>query len=404
MKYLFVTGLYDIKHISEYSVMCKPGFSIQNAPNVLQWAIVDGLEKNNVSYQVVSYPFLPSYPRGYSRLFVDECTILYKDKIIGLVDKYCTLIGFKGLSIYSHLCKYTKNWILQNRSDRLCVILYSPDSYALSAIVKLKRQYPHLVICMIITDMVDDMLNFSDNQSYLKRIQTRYEQFSIKSLYQDVDKFILLSKHMVERIPCAIGKSIVIEGITNSNIDVQIVKDKIPNSFLYTGTLDTYAGIKELVDAFMMTNEEDYRLYICGSGCLSSYVKMCAAKDNRIIFKGLVSREEAVQLQKNCRVLVNPRKPDAGITKYSFPSKTMEYLSSGTPMIGYKLEGIPDEYFDFFYTIEGLSIETLKETMESVMQKSDEELLFIANKAREFICSQKNSTVQVNKIIDHLQS
>ena len=38
---------------------------------------------------------------------------------------------------------------------------------------------------------------------------------------------------------------------------------------------------------------------------------------------------------------VNPRQNNEEFTKYSFPSKTMEYLASGVPVVAYKLDGIP---------------------------------------------------------------
>ena len=59
---------------------------------------------------------------------------------------------------------------------------------------------------------------------------------------------------------------------------------------------------------------------------------------------GQVSLNEARALQKTADVLVNPRLNEGEYTKYSFPSKTMEYLSTGRPVVCYKLDGIPDEY------------------------------------------------------------
>ena len=68
-------------------------------------------------------------------------------------------------------------------------------------------------------------------------------------------------------------------------------------------------------------------------------------------------------LHKRATALINPRKPNSKITRFSFPSKNMEYLSSGTPMIGYKLDGIPSEYYDYFYTIDDSSEKSLRNTI-----------------------------------------
>ena len=41
---------------------------------------------------------------------------------------------------------------------------------------------------------------------------------------------------------------------------------------------------------------------------------------------------------------MNPRSADAEYTKYSFPSKTIEYLATGVPVVMNRLPGIPEEY------------------------------------------------------------
>ena len=41
---------------------------------------------------------------------------------------------------------------------------------------------------------------------------------------------------------------------------------------------------------------------------------------------------------------VNPRPGAADFTRYSFPSKTLEYLDAGKPVLAYRNDGIPPEY------------------------------------------------------------
>ena len=129
-----------------------------------------------------------------------------------------------------------------------------------------------------------------------------------------------------------------------------------------------------------------------------------AEKDPRIIYKGMLPREEVLFLQQQSTVLINPRKPNGGITKYSFPSKTVEYLSSGTPMIGYKLEGIPEEYFNYYYTIDSLSEEDLVHTLDAVLSLPQDELDKKAHSAYKFIMENKTAEKQVKKIIDFIKS
>ena len=152
----------------------------------------------------------------------------------------------------------------------------------------------------------------------------------------------------------------------------------------------------------MKISNPNYRLIICGSGTLTPMIIDVSKKDPRIIYKGTLPREEVLALQKKSTLLVNPRKPNGGITRYSFPSKTVEYLSSGTPMIGYKLEGIPSEYYNYYYTIDDLSEETLVATIENVMSLPQSVLDEKARDAFEFIDNNKTAEKQVKRILDFI--
>ena len=116
------------------------------------------------------------------------------------------------------------------------------------------------------------------------------------------------------------------------------------------------------------------------------------------------TREDVLKLQHESTLLINPRRPDSSITRFSFPSKTMEYMASGTPMIGYKLEGIPTEYYDNFYTIDGLDEDSLKNTIESTMDLSQEVLNKKAMKAYEFVMKNKIAQIQVKRLLDFVSN
>ena len=236
----------------------------------------------------------------------------------------------------------------------------------------------------------------------LKRIQSSIEIKKTKRLYSCIDKFVLLTEPMKEKIPEADGRYIVIEGIATPEFFQKQFKDCKLRTLLYTGTLEEFSGVRDMINAFAEIPNDDYQLIICGSGTLAPFLKEQSFKDSRIIFKGLVPREEAVILQQRATALINPRKPNSKITRFSFPSKTMEYLSSGTPMIGYKLDGIPSEYYDYFYTIDDSSEKSLRNTIVKVLSLPQEALDEKAFAAHQFIESHKTSKIQVKKILDFL--
>lgn len=105
-------------------------------------------------------------------------------------------------------------------------------------------------------------------------------------------------------------------------------------------------------------------------------------------------------MAKKATVLVNPRQNNEEFTKYSFPSKTMEYLSSGIPVVAYKLDGIPDEYDQYIQYVADDSIESLKMKLVEVCEMTREERQELGNIGRNFVLTRKNSTIQVRKICE----
>lgn len=401
MKILFITGLYPKGKEKEYSSKCK-NKSIQNAPNEFQWRFVEGLYENNADFHVISLPFLPCWPRNYKDIYTDSGEITYRNKTIGKYVKYCTIPAIKELSLTFRLRREIKNFLKKYPKELICIITYNSQSYMQEAIRPLKSRY-NIKLVSIITDLIDDATNPTFKLSALKYIQARLAQRSIWKSYDYTDGFILLSKYMTERIPQAVGKNIVIEGIAKdtANDDIRLKLDNI-KSIVYTGSLAEFTGVRKLVDAFMQTTDKNYRLIICGEGQLTKYIESCALKDSRIDYRGMVPHSEVTDLQKKATVVINPRQPNTSITRYSFPSKTMEYLLSGTTMIGYRLDGIPEEYYEHFYSPSDLSVEALRRTIESTLNCSPEELMEKASKARSFILENKTATKQVERVLSFI--
>lgn len=405
MKYLFISGLYPRREEEFFLKNSKSGF-LQNAPNVFQWSVVDGLVKNKVEFSVLSAPFISSFPKGFKKFTIPSFPICYGDSIIGRTIPYCNCLGIKESSIKRSVLKGIREWIKTNsitNRDRFAIITYTPLSFFLSAVCTIKQEYPRAIICSIITDLIEDAHNFKVNQTIFKKIQISLERKSEQKLFKCIDKFVLLSKAMVERIPEADGKFVVIEGISIvCDRCLHCSKDSTVKSLLYSGSLHEFAGIKNLVKAFMNTKSKDFRLIICGKGQCEGFIKEQAMKDSRIKYLGPLKREEVLKQQCNATALINPRQPIEEITRFSFPSKTMEYLSSGTPMIGYQLEGIPDDYYDYYFSPSGNSVEELSDIINKVLSMSTVELNSMGERAYLFIKENKNSRVQVGKIINYI--
>jgi glycosyltransferase involved in cell wall biosynthesis len=100
-----------------------------------------------------------------------------------------------------------------------------------------------------------------------------------------------------------------------------------------------------------MLPDPNYRLVLCGRGDCEDYIKEKQTADSRILYQGLVTADVARDWIRKADVLVNPRLNDEEYTKYSFPSKNIEYLLSGNPVVASMLSGMPEDYRRFIYEI-----------------------------------------------------
>ena len=385
----------------EITKYCKYTHNIHDAANTFQKSLIHGFIENNADLEVLSAPSLPAFPLGYKKVYIPKLQTRIEGKVLCNILPYFSFMIGKYVSIERRMVKRVKEWVKLYPEDELSIIGYNINAAFMSAMKTIKSRYPKVQMSLIVTDMIEDAYNFKSNTTFLKRIQLSLHKRKVYSSYQAIDKYILLSEQMKERIPNCKDNYIVVEGIYTHCGDIpNIDKQKI---VFYSGALDTYVNIVEMIEAFKKINRDDYKLVICGGGPLSNYVREEADKKSNIVFLGSISRKEVLEWQRKSSILINPRRPSE-ITKYSFPSKTMEYFASGTPVLMYKLQGIPEEYYSYCYRIEGSSVDEFKECLRNVLSIEEPERTALGNKARVFILTEKTSCLQVKRILKFLQN
>ena len=125
--------------------------------------------------------------------------------------------------------------------------------------------------------------------------------------------------------------------------------------------------------------------------------------DGRIIYQGVVDNAIILRGEYNSDLLVNPRPINEEYTKYSFPSKLMEYMNTGTAVVTTRLPGVPVDYFDYVYTFDQVSVECYKRTLEQLL-KTDASVLEAKGKsAQDYVRNKKNNVIQTQRIIELIQ-
>ena len=214
-----------------------------------------------------------------------------------------------------------------------------------------------------------------DVYSYMANVMDAREKMSFKnkiinklmqSQYQKMDGFVFLTDEMSKLDAFKNKPYVVIEGLVDTAIKE---KTKLDKYIMYAGALRKEYGLERLVKAFHEIKSKNINLLLFGNGDYVDEIKKESKKDPRIKYMGKKSLDEIYEYERNATLLINPRFAESEFTKYSFPSKNLEYMLSGTPVLTGKLPGMPKEYNDYVYLIQDDSTNSLKESIESILKK-----------------------------------
>lgn len=180
-------------------------------------------------------------------------------------------------------------------------------------------------------------------------------------------------------------------------------KKTSPRICFYAGGVSRQYGLANLVEGFRAAELENAQLHIYGPGDYVKELQEIAREDDRVFYGGMLLNTEIVDKEQEATLLVNPRPTGEEYVKYSFPSKTMEYMASGTPVLTTVLPGMPKEYHPYVYLLEDESAEGITKKLKEVLAQSDEALFQKGCQARRFVLEEKNNVIQAKKILDLLE-
>lgn len=241
---------------------------------------------------------------------------------------------------------------------------------------------------------------------FIKRKLRKIEFLLARFLMKKASKVIALTKYLSEDF--AEGKPyLVVEGIIDEN-DTKHEQPRVKKQakckrrIIYTGALQKRYGMKNIVEGFQLLNRDDIVLEIYGRGDYEKELKAICATNENISYKGFVANREILKIQKTADFLINARSTDEEYVKYSFPSKTLEYMLSGNPLITTMLPGIPDEYRQYVFVLKDNKPMTIANMIESVCMISKDNLRDFGAKARAFAMS-RSCRIQGKKIIEFIE-
>lgn len=407
MEILFLGLLF--KEDDENMMLSKSKVGLNNSTNTFQWNIIKGL----MCDESVKVKILNSIPCGNYPFLYNDIFIKSNNWKFGKETEEHREIGFVNFYYFKHMIrlirfkKEIKKWVRDTSGKDRCIMMYEMYVPFMKIIKWVSRKYPDIKTNIIIGDLPNE---FSHNyEKYKNTIRGYFLNNRGKkslSLIKYFKSFVLLTKYMREPLGIENKPCIVIEGIVDSERETKPIDliNENKKIIMYAGTLNEQYGIDTLLEAFSSIEEDGYELWLCGSGDMNERIIEAAKKDTRIKYHGYVSRSQLFEMEKQIKAYINPRKNAGVYTKYSFPSKTIEYLISGKPTIMYQLDGMPEEYDDYVFYVEDNSVAALKNIIIQVCEMDNCKLREVGLRGQKFILNQKNNIFQSQKVIKLINS
>lgn len=339
---LLLCGVFAKENEAEVIAQAKK--SVEFSANQMQLKLISGLNRV-ADVNVISAPFIGHYPNQSRSL---RFTGFSNSQQLCEYVCFNNIWGFRNLSRAHALKKAVRKFALKKDGEKL-IVVYSAHDPFLAAAVYAKKLNPRIKICFIVPDLPQYM-NLETKRGFLYDFFKKIDIKSIEKHMKAVDSSVVLTEAIAHTLHLDNRPYVVAEGFIESlpKVPAPTIQGDTVN-IVYAGKLYMRFGIKLLLDAFSSLKGERYRLILCGTGDAVEYVKNCANIDSRIILAGQISPDEVQKYITSAAVLVNPRPNNEEYTKYSFPSKDIEYLLSGKPTVAFLLDGMPKCYQDFLY-------------------------------------------------------
>ena len=377
------SGLRLSKKYSKTSLQMAPHLFLTNLTNGL------GTASEDVEVSVINIMPVGSFPMHDKRLFIRR--EVWGEDNVGV--GYLNLPVVKRYFQKKALIREIEKKLDLEHPENNCLLVYHTYLPFLEAVKYFKKKYPAIRTALIATDCVPGR---GDMEKYMTSAAVRRGNKAVE-LAKWCDGFVLLTKYLAETLEIGDKPYVITECIANENQQLCNKNEQSKNRCLYTGGIDWEFGVCDLAKAFTMLDNAE--LWICGLGSGKEYIERLAAEHTNIKYFGFVNQDRVQELRDQCDFLINPRRPTGTYTKYSFPSKTAEYMMSGKPAIMYKLEGVPDSYDEYLNYLTADTPEIIKDELVKIFETNYSSLSEKAERARAFMLENASSVAQAKKVI-----
>lgn len=371
---LWLGGVFN-----EKTVMSSP--AVSPAANRWQSGLIYALRESGCDVQILGHRPEPVWPRG--DFYVRKCT------------ENAPLIG-GGPQTPQHLTGYLNVY-------RLREFILRYRYLNLSRCIFQSGERPHFVLCYNVYPH-SDAVGREAMRCGIPWIPVVADAPGDSLAYHRLEEklraaagCVFLSWHSYEK--WSVGPKIHLDGGVSAipKEEIDLPKPGGPKIIFYSGVLNQYGGVDLLLDAFATIGNQDAHLWICGKGD-NKKLNEALENDRRITFHGCVDEQTLQQLSRQAWVMINPRPNSVIDSRHNFPSKVLEYLSYGKPVISTWTPGIAPALRSVLIVPDVETPAGLAHAIDSVLQWTESQCRERSLMIRRFLETEKTWRIQADRL------
>jgi glycosyltransferase involved in cell wall biosynthesis len=236
----------------------------------------------------------------------------------------------------------------------------------------------------------------------LRHIESALQRWAVKQL----TALVPFSIHTVHDLKFHRRYMRLAPGVEASEFDLlqPLEPGQHERALSFSGTLVYANGLQLLLDAFALVKDPSIQLWISGRGDMEAKVIKAAKHDARIHFWGFLERKDLLNLMRRSMVLVNPRPAFLLEHRYNFPSKILEYLAIGRPVISTATSDVAQEYGGYLKLLVDETPQALAQLIEATFAENLVDLDAFGRRGRDFVLTQENWAILGERVADFLSS
>lgn len=368
------------------------------------WSVVNALASSNNVISLISTHPVSNYP-GNKRLFFRGKHFKHGN-VTGVSISFINFLVFKHFTRFVACLTQGCSALFRFKPDIIIVYGVHSPFLLFGLFVRLFSRVKFVVI------LTDPPGVIRPKDGFFARTLKLIDIFLVKAALKGAHGVVALTqplaKDFAANIPHLLLEGIVSElvestAVSLAHISGLQVKDK-KFKIMYAGGISHAYGVDVLIEAFKLIESNEFSLDLFGKGDLSDWVKEQAACDDRIVFHGFCSQSELIKRISSASLLVNPRPINQGFVPYSFPSKLLDYMAFGIPVVTSNLSGIPEEYSRFLYYFEREDCVSIKNKIFEISLLPSEETSKKSEAAREFVLAEKTELAQGKRLNGFLKT